>query len=55
VRTFGMRRPLVSVGFDCVAQPTIKQAAAPATVRLRHLRICGITASIPARTIEGKE
>src|SRR6266581_8125946 len=40
VRTFGMRRPLVRVGFDCVAQPTIKQAAAPASVRLRHLRIC---------------
>ena len=35
-----MRRPLVRVGFDCVAQPTIKQAAAPASVRLRHLRIC---------------
>src|SRR6266496_4680016 len=35
-----MRRSLVRVGFDCVAQPAIKQATAPASVRLRHRGIC---------------
>jgi hypothetical protein len=39
VRTFGRRCPLVSVGFDCVAQPTTKQAKVPASARLRHLGI----------------
>jgi len=40
VRTFGMRFPLVTVGFDdCVAQPTTKQAKAAASARLRHLGI----------------
>jgi len=40
VRTFGMRFPLVRVGFvDCVAQPTTKQAKAAASARLRHLGI----------------
>jgi len=39
VRTFGIRRPLVTVGFDCVAQPATKQAKAPANARLRHLGI----------------
>src|SRR5215831_12384349 len=37
VRTCGMRCPVV--GFDCVAQPTTKQAKAPASARLRHLGI----------------
>src|SRR4029077_4269711 len=41
VRTFGIR-PLVRFGFDCVAQPTIKQAPAAATARLRRFGIGGL-------------
>src|SRR5512132_7038 len=35
------------VGFDCVAQPTTKQAKAPASARLRHLGIeyCALNTS----------
>src|SRR6516225_5453267 len=39
VRTLGIRCLPVRVGFDCVAQPTTKQAKAPANARLRHLGI----------------
>src|SRR5262249_26000161 len=51
-----MRRPLVSVavGFDCVAQPTTKQAKAPANARLRHLGI-SVSPSIAAQLTSGKQ
>src|SRR5262245_25384607 len=48
-----MRCPLVRVGFDCVAQPTTKQAKAPANARLRHLGI-SVSPSIAVGTAGGK-
>src|SRR5262245_29344297 len=44
-----MRRALLRFGFDCVAQPTIKQAPAAATARLRRL---GIGAFLTSRSLQ---
>jgi len=38
-----------------VAQPTIRDAATAAAIRLRHLGICNIAPSIAAQVAKGKQ